>query len=287
MNTKQLLKEKKAISPIIATLLLILIAIAAGVVVYAYVIGFVGNSTQNSGATTDTLSVDQLTLSSKATNVPATAFVRNEGPSTEFYNTGFYLKGSSLNDQVGPAVTVEVTITATTGGSTATNGTVDHVTLTYQGSNTINVNVFLTGSCALGTGAANPKIALSVTGFGVTNTLSATACTNSASTPYTVALSSLSFTVSSDFSSSTGATLNALVSSTSTGGANPSTFVVGTIATAGTLSSGINSVAEFTLAPQSTSTNVASNNPLTAGSTYTFQVTGTDGGSAVASAKSS
>jgi flagellin-like protein len=40
-------EHKKAISPIIATLLLILIAIAAGVVVYAYVIGFVGNTTPN------------------------------------------------------------------------------------------------------------------------------------------------------------------------------------------------------------------------------------------------
>src|SRR5579872_38517 len=40
-------KNRNAISPIIATLLLILIAIAAGVVVYAYVIGFVGNTTPN------------------------------------------------------------------------------------------------------------------------------------------------------------------------------------------------------------------------------------------------
>ncbi|MCL4518289.1 MAG: hypothetical protein M1587_03735 [Thaumarchaeota archaeon] len=50
-------KEKKAISPIIATLLLILIAIAAGVVVYAYVIGFIGNSTSNSGGTTSVIQI--------------------------------------------------------------------------------------------------------------------------------------------------------------------------------------------------------------------------------------
>jgi len=50
-------KERKAISPIIATLLLILIAIAAGVVVYAYVIGFVGNSTTNPGGAQSTISV--------------------------------------------------------------------------------------------------------------------------------------------------------------------------------------------------------------------------------------
>ncbi|MDH2901060.1 MAG: hypothetical protein PXY39_08810 [archaeon] len=50
-------ERRSAISPIIATLLLILIAIAAGVVVYAYVLGFVGNSTNNSGATTSIISI--------------------------------------------------------------------------------------------------------------------------------------------------------------------------------------------------------------------------------------
>ena len=59
MNRNNLMKERKGISPIIATLLLILIAIAAGVIVYAYVIGFIGNSTSNSGGTTNTLSIDQ------------------------------------------------------------------------------------------------------------------------------------------------------------------------------------------------------------------------------------
>src|SRR5579864_6671194 len=56
-------KERKAISPIIATLLLILIAIAAGVVVYAYVIGFVGNSTGNTGNNTSVISIDSFCAS--------------------------------------------------------------------------------------------------------------------------------------------------------------------------------------------------------------------------------
>jgi archaeal type IV pilus assembly protein PilA len=57
------MKERKAISPIIATLLLILIAIAAGVVVYAYVIGFVGNSTGNTGNNTSVISIDSFCAS--------------------------------------------------------------------------------------------------------------------------------------------------------------------------------------------------------------------------------
>ena len=60
------IKEKRAISPIIATLLLILIAIAAGVVVYAYVINFVGNSSSNSGSTTSVISIGDFCASSAA-----------------------------------------------------------------------------------------------------------------------------------------------------------------------------------------------------------------------------
>ena len=57
MDLEKIQKEKKAISPIIATLLLILIAIAAGVIVYAYVIGFIGGSTSNSGGSTSVIQV--------------------------------------------------------------------------------------------------------------------------------------------------------------------------------------------------------------------------------------
>ena len=87
--------RKSAISPIIATLLLILIAIAAGVIVYSYVVGFVGNSTTNSGATTDTLSIDQIGIAHGNTNFPVTVYVRNLGPTTESFNTGFYLKSAT------------------------------------------------------------------------------------------------------------------------------------------------------------------------------------------------
>ncbi|MHB8702282.1 MAG: archaellin/type IV pilin N-terminal domain-containing protein [Nitrososphaerales archaeon] len=58
--------EKRAISPIIATLLLILIAIAAGVVVYAYVIGFVGNSTGNTGNNTSVISIESACFEASA-----------------------------------------------------------------------------------------------------------------------------------------------------------------------------------------------------------------------------
>ena len=47
---RSILKSKKGISPILATLLLIVIAVAAVIVTYAWVITFTGTTTQNAGA---------------------------------------------------------------------------------------------------------------------------------------------------------------------------------------------------------------------------------------------
>src|SRR5579875_1151026 len=87
MNRIELLRtttKKSGISPIIATLLLILIAIAAGVIVYAYVIGFVGNSTNNSGNTTSIFSIENFCVSA-TTNCAGKAYaisLRNVGSTT-------------------------------------------------------------------------------------------------------------------------------------------------------------------------------------------------------------
>ena len=47
---KSMIKSKKGISPILATLLLIVIAVAAVIVTYAWVITFTENTTNNAGA---------------------------------------------------------------------------------------------------------------------------------------------------------------------------------------------------------------------------------------------
>ena len=49
MLTTNMLKSKKAISPILATLLLIVIAVAAIVVTYAWVMTYMGSTTQQAG----------------------------------------------------------------------------------------------------------------------------------------------------------------------------------------------------------------------------------------------
>jgi flagellin-like protein len=49
MSIKNMLKSKKAISPILATLLLIVIAVAAIVVTYAWIMTYMGSATQQAG----------------------------------------------------------------------------------------------------------------------------------------------------------------------------------------------------------------------------------------------
>jgi len=49
MSIKTVLKSKKAISPILATLLLIVIAVAAIVVTYAWITTFMGSASQQAG----------------------------------------------------------------------------------------------------------------------------------------------------------------------------------------------------------------------------------------------
>jgi flagellin-like protein len=50
MNIRKILNSKKAISPILATLLLIVIAVAAIVVTYAWITTYMGSATQQAGA---------------------------------------------------------------------------------------------------------------------------------------------------------------------------------------------------------------------------------------------
>lgn len=57
---KGLLRAKRAFSPVIAALILMLLAVAAGVVVYAYVMGWLGGATQNPGGTKGQLQFDSL-----------------------------------------------------------------------------------------------------------------------------------------------------------------------------------------------------------------------------------
>ncbi|MGB9714670.1 MAG: archaellin/type IV pilin N-terminal domain-containing protein [Candidatus Bathyarchaeales archaeon] len=75
MTTKNLLKSRKAISPILATLLLIVIAVAAIVVTYAWVMTYMGSAGQQAGVM---LSKDAVAWPN---NTTITIYIRNTGTS--------------------------------------------------------------------------------------------------------------------------------------------------------------------------------------------------------------
>ena len=121
-------ERRSAISPIIATLLLILIAIAAGVVVYAYVLGFVGNSTGNTGNNTSVISVENVCISAslKCSSAGSSSYgfvvvVRNQGSTTISLATA---PAVYLSDSTAQSVPTEPTVSCGSGsvspGSTFT-----------------------------------------------------------------------------------------------------------------------------------------------------------------------
>jgi len=72
----KIVKNKTAFSAVIASLILMLIAVAAGVVVYAYVMGWLGGAQQNS-TSTGRLQVDSITASTSGSAIQI--YVRNIG----------------------------------------------------------------------------------------------------------------------------------------------------------------------------------------------------------------
>ena len=105
------MRERRAISPIIATLLLILIAIAAGVVVYAYVVGFIGNSTSNTGNSTSIIQIDNACVSTAYHCTSGSGIyvvVRNVGSSTLSGNASVYLTditaGTAPSEAIGTGI---------------------------------------------------------------------------------------------------------------------------------------------------------------------------------------
>jgi archaeal type IV pilus assembly protein PilA len=129
-------QRKSGISPIIATLLLILIAIAAGVVVYAYVIGFVGNTTTGQGSGTSQLNVD--TAAGKGSTGALTAFVRNIGGNTATL-TAFYVLDSTGNIVAGGSFIGTTSVSSATACATITAAAGMACTLSAGSSVQINV----------------------------------------------------------------------------------------------------------------------------------------------------
>ena len=148
MNLQRIQEEKHGISPIIATLLLILIAIAAGVIVYAYVIGFIGNSTSNPGGAQSVISVENSCISvggahCGVTNGIVVITILNQGTTTigaGTSNVNVYLTDVTS----GTTYTYQCNSASTTPGSTMTCNYVSATPITgFNSGDTITAKVVM------------------------------------------------------------------------------------------------------------------------------------------------
>jgi len=93
VNTRvktMIVKKRKGISTFIATLLLMVLAVAAGVVIYAYVMGYLGGFT-----TPQTMGAISLDTSSLTIGTGVSAYIRNIGH-TSFTASAVYVDGVAI-----------------------------------------------------------------------------------------------------------------------------------------------------------------------------------------------
>lgn len=118
---KRMIKSKKGISPILATLLLIVIAVAAVIVTYAWVITFTESTTSNAGAL---LKHENVRFDVDGSTEYVEIVVRNTGIGDAQVDT-VYMGTSSSNLQTQSGVTYSPTSGIVVAGDTLTI-TVEH-----------------------------------------------------------------------------------------------------------------------------------------------------------------
>jgi len=110
----KILKSKKGISPILATLLLIVIAVAAVIVTYAWVMTFTGSQTQQAGVF---LSKENISWASGSISV----VIRNTGTTN----------GKVVAAYIGTSSTNLTSVTMSPTSATINSGASQSFTLTY------------------------------------------------------------------------------------------------------------------------------------------------------------
>ena len=139
MRIKSLMKNKKAFSAIIAALILMLIAVAAGVVVYAYVMGWIGG-VQTNPPVSGIITIESYTNVQNGTDPYSLLYIRNHG-TTELIIDDIYIDGTRL-----PEATYE-TLTA----QTATDVTLDLSTLDLTPPDKLKAGMSIKVVCTDGT----------------------------------------------------------------------------------------------------------------------------------------
>ncbi len=127
------LTASRAIAPIIATLLLIAIAVAAGIIVYVFTTSIAGNLTQGGGQqVSEQVSMDAYTYPSAGT--APVIVLRNVGSGavtlSQIYFDGNLCQASGATCTAAPALTTGGGCTATTLPSACSSGQYTQTTLT-------------------------------------------------------------------------------------------------------------------------------------------------------------
>ena len=119
---RSILKSKKGISPILATLLLIVIAVAAVIVTYAWVMTFTSSTTSQAGAV---LTVENVRYHTASSTSYVEVVIRNSGTS-DAKIAGVYA-GTSSTD-----LTTQSLVTYTPGTQIVSAGSSLNVTIQYD-----------------------------------------------------------------------------------------------------------------------------------------------------------
>ena len=126
-NIRKFRKNVHAISPVIATLLMIAIAVVASLVVYAWVMGYLGFQTAKTGAA---IQIQSVTYAASGTNDVFTVYVQNVGSSdVQIASTNsVFINGVAATVTGAGSITKTSTLTLTGTTTLATTG-VQQVTI--------------------------------------------------------------------------------------------------------------------------------------------------------------
>jgi ribosomal protein L7/L12 len=139
---REILRNKKAFSAVIASLILMLLAVAAGVVVYGYVMGWIGGATQNPG-TTGKLQFDS--IYAKTSDSKIKMYVRNIG-GKDLLLAKIYVDGvqkannTEISDEDGVTISV-LTVKYLEANQTMTKGYFYTVAVTCKDGTTVSQSV--------------------------------------------------------------------------------------------------------------------------------------------------
>jgi len=117
---KKIIKSVKGFSPVVAALILMLLAVAAGVIAYGYVMGWIGGATQTSGVQPGELQFDSIYADASENKIKM--YVRNIGGKTltidKIYVNGVaYPNATEISGSlgIGEVAYLEVSVSLTAG----------------------------------------------------------------------------------------------------------------------------------------------------------------------------